>query len=910
MSKRKEKLTPTQVNNIIRYDAYPKALRAMKGIRWINTNQQERTMTIGAGTSQVDTITVRPDGTISHESNTEAPPREVSLISKPRGSGENRDSIFLKAWTNVALKASERVTETAQEVLGKDDEENSVFPNIGLNLSMTRAIEKATRGITARIAGGYILDPDRYGRKVLQSILGKEILGETIRVVGHSATLQDINRIHRNREAVMEAHRQNPNAVVILFSEYHNNYHMTQPDLDLSSPQAILEQARQICNLYGEYYQDGTTRIDLKDKVWEQISQLNQAAIRTFPMNMWTIRKIAQIAAAAGVPPTYTAIRKADQEMGKVPSQVLAAYMRESHRIRTTRKGTQRELTGQLFHIAQAIQSSQWNCCPEHVRYKGIVAHYSNQNLTPADNIPDWETVTADLPRYTHHRNRRTQKAPTIGRDAARDLIEEIIRTGLGQELTGIAHSIVKIREIPQQSITLQVLGEKSPTIDFQLDTSGIIKENHQRGWIAPETIPGSPSDQRWTTQGIWAKAMTEHAARAITKDPRWKQSFPGRKPRTLQVHSLMLRYLDENGVPDQDTILSDSLARAVSRLIRGDIAMRASPDQRAPSIREYNLAACDPAAFAEARKTNPGAAEWVMQYSNPQEAIHHPGQVVSLARESMFQAGLERQNWKMAASLSGINLRRAMSWSTPEDAALILNIASGTSTVLSPQTVTQMTRYISWPSITCKNHGRENITLAITLACREICQAKPNMEQKTENRINSEFANVIDYVDDLNQRGKILQSRSWSGLNKASGIWHRQMRRDEDLAYWKWTMSQRTNGPMSWDSLIPASNTDDGLSIVPLTKEEDLRDETIRMAHCLISYGPKCAQGNSRIFSIRKKSETLATGEILRNRNGWEVSQVRGFMNQSVNSRLENIMKSIALAYTEADQKMTAEGR
>ena len=915
MYRRTESPTPEQIGNLIKYHAYPQALRNMAGVRWVELDEQKRSMTIGKGTGLSQTIRVNPDGGVDHTG-----PQDIPLLSSLRSERHATAGIFMSAWSDIVLRAQEELKNAAREVLGdRDNQENDILPRPNVEHNICTHLQRASQGIAASLAGGYVRNPDRYGRKLLHAILGKETVGEAIRMIGHSATLQDINRIRLNREAISEAHRLNPNALVVLFNEYHHEngpdrYHLNRWELDLSSPQAILRQARQAFNRSMDRLYPN---VPPERREWERIAGLNQAAVRTFPMNAWTLNEVARLERMAGVPATFTAIRRLGREIGNIPQEILAAYIQESHRVRTTRKGTQRDLSNLLFHIAYTLSSNPRQCCNEHVQHRQRLLElcttpreaefqeeeFQEKHREPAP-IPEWKNVVDGLPQEVHDR-RETQPQGETGRNAARDIISGIIQDGMGRAMADLAPQIVELRSEPGEHVEVWVRGARTPSLEFSTDQGGVIIARTSREWTMPETLPQGEDDQRWNTQGIWARAMTRRAISAIARDPRWQEFSPRQRPRTLQVHNILHRYLQENGVPDQDRSLSRQLVRAVTGLKRPEILDKSPGNEGQPTLREYNLQACEPRAFREAAATSPGAARWVLAYCNPTETIRHPGQVIALARESMFHNGLDRRNWKTAAVLDGDDLDHATGWESPQDAALTINIAAETGSMPLPKNVRKLTQFCHISNTLRHGTGAGNLKNAIILAC----QAIAGEENHVRKQVQGQFIDIVDYVRKISQDGAVLRSRNWSGLRKASERWHRRQRQDRNMAQWEEIMSRRRNGPMHWDSLLPETSTESGISIVPLTGEEELRDEAARMAHCVISYGPQCAQGKSRIFSLRRGEETLATGEILRHNSAWRVSQVRGFMNQNAGPELEAIMENLAMAYTRAEQKTATAG-
>jgi hypothetical protein len=64
----------------------------------------------------------------------------------------------------------------------------------------------------------------------------------------------------------------------------------------------------------------------------------------------------------------------------------------------------------------------------------------------------------------------------------------------------------------------------------------------------------------------------------------------------------------------------------------------------------------------------------------------------------------------------------------------------------------------------------------------------------------------------------------------------------------------------------------------VPLRTHEEMAEEAQRMKHCLRRYGAVVAQGYSRVWSIRREGERLATAEVYASEdNPWpQIKQIR----------------------------------
>ncbi len=173
---------------------------------------------------------------------------------------------------------------------------------------------------------------------------------------------------------------------------------------------------------------------------------------------------------------------------------------------------------------------------------------------------------------------------------------------------------------------------------------------------------------------------------------------------------------------------------------------------------------------------------------------------------------------------------------------------------------------------------------------------------------IRRQTHDIIDYIRNISRRNESLGARTWGGLRKASERWHREqtqlregMRR-ANLA--------RKGGILAWNSLLGERETL-GFQIIPLTDEWQLLEESEEMGHCVADYGPGCASGQSRIFSIQQDGKRVATTQIANwGRRTWRVQQTRGANNAPVGRGTEQAAFSAASAYTELWKQEGAEHR
>jgi len=83
-----------------------------------------------------------------------------------------------------------------------------------------------------------------------------------------------------------------------------------------------------------------------------------------------------------------------------------------------------------------------------------------------------------------------------------------------------------------------------------------------------------------------------------------------------------------------------------------------------------------------------------------------------------------------------------------------------------------------------------------------------------------------------------------------------------------------------SWGSLV-AQFRFAGLEVVPLVDAIGLYAESKAMDNCVYTYVKKCLGGQRRLFSIRRDGSSIATMEIARCGDAWELLQVKGYANR-----------------------------
>jgi hypothetical protein len=123
----------------------------------------------------------------------------------------------------------------------------------------------------------------------------------------------------------------------------------------------------------------------------------------------------------------------------------------------------------------------------------------------------------------------------------------------------------------------------------------------------------------------------------------------------------------------------------------------------------------------------------------------------------------------------------------------------------------------------------------------------------------------------------------AWSAMPEGAG-WAQVMMEQKRWHEMVQARERSEKSAVSWDGLSPGwSDPQTGFSAVPLTDGGMLWDEGKAMHHCVSSYDQECAQGRSRIFSIRKDGERFGTAQVRLEDGSCEVVQFKGVHNAKI---------------------------
>ena len=388
----------------------------------------------------------------------------------------------------------------------------------------------------------------------------------------------------------------------------------------------------------------------------------------------------------------------------------------------------------------------------------------------------------------------------------------------------------------------------------------------------------------------------------------------PGGESAAYRARELAWRAMTEmqqqpDGPPWQDAQreLNDRLEAAVSRMVDPEAWDMAGQLGGEVTTDRYNWAKAGWEFLGKLRESNPGAVIWLFAFCRYQGPVNHPGQLIAAARSHLERSGLEHRNWRAAARLPESVMRAVTERPWPETSAAVLNAAAESGCVPSFQAVRAAYMVIGRqrPPREQDEHLREdwrrNVRRAMALAFRGEAQNGPAPARGLTAAVDyvSRFREAADYAGAMAHQGRDVTSTTWGGLCKAARRWHREMTEEMLRDQWARLMIQREGRIQAWTSLLGETSAGAGnLNAVPVTSEYGLYQESIAMGHCVFSYGDRCGAGVSRIFSLRRKGERIATGEIVQMPGGWTVSQVRSHGNRQAAEDAHAAMREIAALY------------
>ena len=448
----------------------------------------------------------------------------------------------------------------------------------------------------------------------------------------------------------------------------------------------------------------------------------------------------------------------------------------------------------------------------------------------------------------------------------------------------------------------------------------------------SPGVSPGPREpDQPWSSMGAASRAVQRVATPLVAAH--WAKTHPGAQaPLPPPVHLEVQRHLESLDQETRSRTHDHDLSDRIDALIAGmadqgtwDIAHALDPQV---TLETYNQVSRMGNHAHDLLDTNPGALQWVTQVAAITQPVNHPGQVITLARRSTQHHGLLKPAWRTLTAMPPDQLLSILALIGPHGAAHLANLIHRAGGRTTPGAIAMAADILHhrWyqPGITIreqpadpegahpghdaeallwnlqprKPHFRPNMDICLGLLLR-LGQDHPDRLP----RARQQAAPVLDYATSATQEGVTITATTWGGAARAARQWHQGINRRWIQNQWDQLMARQRGKILTWSSALPSTNIE-GRQAVPLTSQEDLHQESLRMNHCVIQYGHQCAQGLSRTFSLKSQNRSIATIELTREAAGWVATQVRGPHNIQVNPHIQDLANQLADLYTRAHRE------
>ena len=775
---------------------------------------QTRESSIQLATTDTDNLEFRlePDGTISATD-------PIMLADKLRAPGSFRnawrylhDHILSLVLTEMEYNG---ICRLRPGELPWDDDPIAENPGEAPRSVISRdtifeTAQRAARTLMGCLGNGYPRNPSFLGAHYLHQLIGPPKVSQTLRTAGGNATIEEHNIVTLNPGTIGEAHRQNPNAVVLWFAQ---KLYLISPEQ--ITPDGIINQAKSSFNELRE--RDRLHRRDTEE-AWQALTGMNRLAVNHFPPVTTAHQALINAILLTGVQPPYSIIRhtvKGSKYQIKGCDKNLASLVRAGAMSRRKRGSNLRDL----------IQAHQQSHEDEQPKRK------------PAQRKP---------------RQKPAQKA------TRKDIIR-MLQGPTGQELLESIRGIARIETEPGDSVTLWIRGEDQPALRVE-STPGQALHITSNGTWSPELpiLRGSKPLVDWTTRGRWSKTARETGADIVSRN--WDAHGPGTTlPSRNRTMSAVTEYLQDLGINEQS--ISQPLRDGLQTLLSThtlDLAKRVLP---VVNIHRYNLACLGPQGIEHLMATNPGALVWAFRFGRPTEEIKHPGQITRLARSGLLELGVNERHWRFITRISQEDMTRITGELELQQAANMLKMSARHGALPSTRVFRQITRLkmqTAQPGRMNPKILEDNLDRATGLALQESAQTQDNHHPTEED-----LQMVWDYAEQMARNHQEVRSRTWRGILRRSNEWHQTMRAGPTLRQWDGILQAQEGRYLAWNSAIEEPLQDRGYTITPLTSQEQLKQESLRMEHCVIHYGDRCASGQSRIFSVTLGDRAVATMEI-----------------------------------------------
>ena len=688
---------------------------------------------------------------------------------------------------------------------------------------------------------------------------------------------------------------------------------------------------------------------------------MNHRAVNHYPpYNQAPIFLVALLAANSGVNPTYSAIKALATKHSAAKilhHECITAFITESElRIGKRGRGTQKQL-------AEELESMFWK-----------IARRDFQEELPLHELKtwnDWTQIpqTQDLAHPPPTPPKLSPKAPK-SQDELQEInksrmkIKERVDLVINQlDLSHLPEDVVTLECEPGVSISLKSIENPIPTFTLTRFPSGAIQSQTHNYWTDQLALPNPRDGQEtqhedededenenqprhpdvWTTRGAVARLSHKLGIQLIRESWESQTATMGEPPQDSFISAGLNRFwarLPENSTPwNIDHQLSERIQKELRNLIDPKAWDQANRAGKKVTVDRYNMAAADPDMIRKLEETNPGAIHWASAYGRANHEVTHPGQVITMAKESLSENGVSPHHWKIISRLPREIMDHVTRYELPGMGALLLNAIGQAQTVPDADTMatitskkiddydgfeqyteirkTNQTKILALTITECARdnssqnqpdgagHAPKDITedsldrlMKSIIATTNIPRRSNNIQREIQNQLND----IMDYTREMSSIGREITSTSFQGLTERSRLWHREMAARPTRRQWIRMLAEQDNRYRAWASAISEPFEDGEYTVTPLTSEKDLYHESEQMKHCVIGYGDNCTRNNSRVFSIKAAGRNVATMEIQPGpgSQGWRPNQVRGPHNHPVTDEIMAVANRTAEKYSQ----------
>lgn len=173
------------------------------------------------------------------------------------------------------------------------------------------------------------------------------------------------------------------------------------------------------------------------------------------------------------------------------------------------------------------------------------------------------------------------------------------------------------------------------------------------------------------------------------------------------------------------------------------------------------------------------------------------------------------------------------------------------------------------------------------------------NRKRKLKVADFQDYVLIFDYLEQV--RTATAKGATWASLMRKQRAWHAEQVRLEV------ERRKESGACYGWAPLVQSIVQDD-LEAISLNDSDELWEEGGVMHHCVGGYDQSCYHNKSRIYSIRRAGERVATLEIRLVGTKWTIGQLYGAGNSRVTDKaVVKLSKRVLYAFTR-NPKLNAE--